>query len=536
MIRVYALYRVSTKKQVDVQKDDIPMQRIACHEFANRKNDWVITGEFEEKGVSGFKVSAEKRDAIQDLKEAALKKEFDVLLVFMFDRLGRIENETPFVLQWFVEHGIKVWSVQEGEQKIETHVDKLMNYIRFWQASGESEKTSLRVGTRIKQMVGEGLFTGGVVPFGYELVHKGRLNKKGQPVRDLVKKDGEVEARVMLYEKMYYEGYGSYQLATMLNEMGYRTRNGKLFASNHILRILKDELSRGYIVKGDVRSDRIPELQIVSDKIFFGVMDILDQRSMKNEDKRRIAMSNKSRALLSGNVYCAHCGCRLATSRYKEHYIKSDGTHRNVEYGRYVCYHKSRGLNDCDGATTYKSDKIDAAVIDVIHQIFSNISGCPREDKIQSAIKKSLMVNQNLQKKLTMQLKKDKMQLSVLQEEISRALTGESVYSSEDLSIAIKNIRSRIMDSDNQLTILKNEELQKKEASESIVPAYKEFKTWAEEFDNASFEVKKMIANRLFERVEVGKNYNIHLVLDATYQQFCDEWIAPSKSTNQIVI
>ena len=137
MKRVYTLYRVSTKRQVDVQKDDIPMQRIACHGFIERMPDWVILKEFEEKGVSGYKVSAENRDAIQDLKEAALHHEFDILLVFMFDRLGRMENETPFVLQWFVEHGIEMWSVQEGEQKIDTHVDKLMNYIRFWQASGE---------------------------------------------------------------------------------------------------------------------------------------------------------------------------------------------------------------------------------------------------------------------------------------------------------------------------------------------------------------------------------------------------------------
>ena len=104
MKRVYTLYRVSTAKQVDVTKDDIPMQRIACHEFSDRQPDWEILREFEEKGVSGFKVSADKRDAIQYLKEAALAKEFDVLLVFMFDRLGRIENETPFVLQWFAEH------------------------------------------------------------------------------------------------------------------------------------------------------------------------------------------------------------------------------------------------------------------------------------------------------------------------------------------------------------------------------------------------------------------------------------------------
>ena len=62
MIRVYALYRVSTAKQVDhvacgnTTKDDIPMQRIACHNFAERQQDWEIICEFEEKGVSGFKV------------------------------------------------------------------------------------------------------------------------------------------------------------------------------------------------------------------------------------------------------------------------------------------------------------------------------------------------------------------------------------------------------------------------------------------------------------------------------------------------
>ena len=113
MKRVNTLYRVSTKKQVDVTKDDIPMQRIACHEFAERQG-WTITKEYSEKGISGFKVSAEDRDAIQDLKTAALNKEFDVLLVFMFDRIGRIDDETPFVVEWFVHHVIEVWSLKEG--------------------------------------------------------------------------------------------------------------------------------------------------------------------------------------------------------------------------------------------------------------------------------------------------------------------------------------------------------------------------------------------------------------------------------------
>lgn len=106
--RVYCLYRVSTKGQVD--KDDIPMQRTACHEFADRQGEWVIVKEFYEKGVSGFKVSADDRDAIQDIKAAAEQGEFDILLVFMFDRLGRRQNETPFVVEWFNQQGIEVWS------------------------------------------------------------------------------------------------------------------------------------------------------------------------------------------------------------------------------------------------------------------------------------------------------------------------------------------------------------------------------------------------------------------------------------------
>ena len=85
------------------------------------------------------------------IRAAAVKKEFDVLLVYMFDRLCRKEDETPFIVQWFINNGIEVWSAVEGQQKIEQHVDKLLNYIRFWQAQGEREKTSVRLKQRACQ-------------------------------------------------------------------------------------------------------------------------------------------------------------------------------------------------------------------------------------------------------------------------------------------------------------------------------------------------------------------------------------------------
>ena len=145
--RVYTLYRVSTKGQVE--KDDIPMQKEACRNFAESQG-WEIVKEFSEKGVSGFKKSAKERDELQKIQQAAMEGKFDILLVFMFDRIGRIADETPFVVEWFVRNGIRVWSTQEGEQRFDNHTDKLLNYIRFWQADGESEKTSVRTRTSLR--------------------------------------------------------------------------------------------------------------------------------------------------------------------------------------------------------------------------------------------------------------------------------------------------------------------------------------------------------------------------------------------------
>lgn len=531
MKRVYALYRVSTKQQVDIVKDDIPMQKIAAHEFVGRKPDWVLIKEFEEKGISGSKVSAEKRDAIQDLKEAALHGEFDVLLVFLFDRLGRIESETPFVLEWFVKHGIEMWSINEGQQKIETHADKLINYVRFWQAAGESEKTSIRVKARMEQMTAEGVYTGGVIHFGYCLVDKGRKNKKGQPMRDLAKDPVESQVNLMLFQKTVYEGYGSHRLATLLEEQGIRQHSGKPFTANAVRRILKDELNRGFIVRGDVRSERIEELQIVSDELFFKTQEIMVQRARRGEQKRQIAMTNKGKTLLSGNVFCAHCGCRLATSRYHEDYTRSDGTPVHHEYGRYICYHRSRGLNECDGATTYNADKIDQVVIEAMRAIFARISGCPAEEKIQAAYRQALASNHQMQKKLELDLQKDKAQLDSLRMEIGKVLTGESIFTQDDLMIAINTLKNRVEETESKLVELKAEDAEKKTISDGIIPAYRQFKSWAEEFEDAPWEAKKMIANQLFSRVEIGKGYTIHMVMNMTYKQFCDEWADPQDTT-----
>lgn len=522
MKRVCCLYRVSTKKQVDKNENDIPMQKTVCHDFCARQHDWEIVREFSEKGVSGYKVSAVDRDAIQELKDMAQRDEFDILLVFMFDRIGRIDDETPFVVEWFVKHNIEVWSTQEGQQRFDSHVDKLMNYLRFWQASGESEKTSIRIKNSFQQMEEAGLYTGGPIKFGYRLVNSGLVNKKNQPIKKYEIDTDEAEVVRMIDIFTINKGYGSYRLSVYLNEHGYTIKGGK-FTSVKINRILKDIFYCGKLPDG--RSTEATEkLRIRSDETYAQILFILKQRSTVDQDKRQIALRTQGKAMLSGNVFCAHCGSRIVTSHHKDKYIRQDGTERVTEVIKYACYHKSRKLCECDGQTTYKAETIDNIVSKIICEVFSCMDGAPEEEKLQSLLKRKIDSNKANQKKLLVEIQKNRERLEKLHIELGKSLTGESVYEYADLKESIRLINGIVDEQEKQLLFLQEDAKKHTESVAAIVPTYKRFKGWADEFQTASIEQKKMIACQLFTRIEIGRDYKVKVTLDMTYQQFCTEW------------
>ena len=533
--RVNTLYRVSTKKQLDRNENDIPMQRNSCREFIERQG-WILQKEFEEKGISGSKVSAVNRDAIQDLKEAAERKEFDILLAFMFDRLGRIEDETPFVLSWFVDHGIEVWSVKEGQQRLDSHADRLINYIRFWQAAGESEKTSIRVKERAQQMKSEGQYTGGFVPYGYRLAHKGRFNKKGEPAKDLEIDPVSSNMVKMIYRMTIVDGYGSYRVANYLNTHGYKTVNDGKFQCNTINRSIKNPIYRGDLILSDGTVKHFEHLRIVSDEEYNRINQIISQHAKANDEKRQVCLSTKGQALLSGIAVCAHCGGKLTTINYKDKKKLSNGIVKTYESIKYYCYHKGRKLTDCDGQTTYRADVIDKAVTELIRQLFSNLSGAPEEEKLRKVFNQRIAFNKQRQRQNENTLKKLKDNLEYLQNEIAASLTGDSVYSPEDLSAAIKTTRTKINDLEADQEALKSEENQKRLAMEEVIPAYNQFKSWSEEFETATLEQKKMIASQLFKRVEIGRDYKINVELNMSYKQFCEEWAVDTEIFELIAV
>ncbi|MDL2324184.1 recombinase family protein [Ruminococcaceae bacterium OttesenSCG-928-A16] len=517
MKRVLNLYRVSTKGQVD--HDDIPMQRIACREFAE-KQGWTVVDEVNEKGVSGYKNLAADRDVLAGILQDAKEGKFDILLVFMLDRLGRKSFDTPGVVIELASYGVEVWSAQEGHICCATPEDQVTLFLKCWGAEGESRKTSIRVKERFHQLVEQGLWPGGVVPLGYRAAYKGRMNKKNQPIKDLEIDPREAEIVRELFHKTVHEGYGSHMLAAMLNERGLHTHNGARFQSNTVLRVLRNPIYTGFLTAGETVSPHLPDLQIVEQPIFLRANEILEQRKPINEKKRQVAMTNKGKVLLSGNVYCAHCGTRLASIRYTDSYIRKDGSKYFVEEPKYQCYHRARRLNDCDGANNYKASKVDAVVTEVAREVLMQIQDTPKDISIETRLDRQIQNTTQVKKQLERQVAEKQQEQETLQGEIGKCLLGKSRFTEDVLSAEIDRTKAELDALKLELQVAKDELDNQQKTREGISGVYDRFISWADEFDQAPLMRKKVIVNELFERVTVGKGYVMNVKLNPEYAQF----------------
>lgn len=520
--RVCCLYRVSTDKQVDhddKNQADIPMQRKACHKFCEEK-DWEIVHEEQEEGVSGHKVRAEHRDKLQIIKELALQKKFDIFLVFMFDRIGRIADETPFVVEWFSKNGIEVWSTQEGEQRFDNHTDKLTNYIRFWQADGESEKTSIRTKTALGQLVADGGFKGGMAPYGYGLVKSGRFNKRKHEVFMLAVNEAEASVVRIVFEKYVQEGFGAQRIASYLNDLGYRARSGKPWHHATIRGIVCNLTYTGILRCGESRSEVLPQLQIVEPELYEAAQHIRVSRSKEYEATRTVPRNIAGNSLLSGNVFCGHCGARLTLTTNGKRYPCKDDPSRIVKRVRYICYGKTRKQTECDGQTGYTAHVLDGIVDKLIRQIFERMRAIPKSEIVGIRYQEKMKERKALLQAVRADYNKASADLAMLKAEVVKSLRGESSFSQDLLASLIADSETNCLKVKEQLDAAQAAYDEGQAVMASLNAQYDDIISWADMYDTTSLEAKKMIVNCLIKRIEVYRDYKLHIDFNIDFEQF----------------
>ena len=505
--RVLLLLRDSTLKQ------DISMQRIECTKFCETHSGWKIIGEITEEGVSGFKKSAKQRDGLQDAQERALNGEYDILLVFMFDRIGRIESESPFIVKWFVLNGIEVWSTQEGQQKFENHTDNLINFLRFWQAEGESLKISIRTRTKSGQMVEEGRYRGGPIPYGYRIEKQGRINRKGYEVHEIVIDEFEADIVRQMFFKVINEGYGIRRIAGWLNEQGVKPRNSEIWINTSIQRILRNVIYLGVLKSGATITDIFQHLQIIDIDTFDRVQKILDERKNCYNDENTVPLQTKGKSLLSGNLFCGHCGLRMVQTSNTKTNKRADGSKKSYTRLYYKCFGKSR-FKKCDGQTTYAVRRVDECVETLIRNIFERAKSVPSG----VIMKDHVGVLKRRQEAAQKELGKKKSDMAKLEGELLNVITGQSVLSREMLNNVMEKTKNEINAASEVLNDCTLKLEQESQTARAFKQNYDNLITWADLFDTASHEEKRMILSRLIKRIDIFKDSSFKIEFAVSYQ------------------
>ncbi len=545
--RVACLYRVSTAKQVE--KDDIPMQKIACREYIATKPNWRLEKEYAEKGVSGYKKKAEERDVFQQVKIDAKNKLFDVLLVFMFDRLGRREDETPFIVEWFVKQGIEVWSTREGEQRFDTRVDKLLNYIRFWQAGGESEKTGIRVKERQSQLAREGIYMSATPPYGYTLVKSGVYSRKGIERKKLQVLPEEAEIVQLVYSLCANKGYGGRRIARLLNERNVPSKKGGEWTLSVINYMLRNPVYKGYIAynktsvkkngtQGRVGSkdwilaeNKSEEIAIVDEEIWNKVQRIRlaktpERYKEENMDYESYPLTTKSIGLLTGIVRCGYCGSKLNLGGGRKKYVKMDGQiTEGKKYWYYKCVGNSAGKLECEHKKhNHKKEDVEKPVLEAINIFLDTLQEVDLKEEIEKIKNDSIEDDNNTLKLEIKEIEKKKNEIVKIKEEVVKALMGESSFSKEMLSEMIQEKTKELEILNENKNKLEDKINRKKIKQKDIKLLNKTIPNWKEEFKLACVEEKKMLINQIIKDVEVFEN-EIKIKMKIDFEDFLSKII-----------
>lgn len=538
--RVRTLLRVSSKQQL--HDDDIPIQRAEAEQFIAKQPDWEFDKEYIEKAVSAYKNGVKDREVLQQILKDAGNKEFEILLAYMSDRIGRQEEYSTYVAT-LNSLGIEVWTIKDGQLKTEEQIDKLINFMRFWQNSCESLKTSMRVSDTQKEMVKAGRFVGGKAAYGYRLVPSGEISNHGRLLKKLEIAPKEAEVVQKIYHYAIYKGMGFDKIAKALNEEKIPAPRTEIWKSGTVASILKNPTYMGYYAinrrknhPNFVRLDRkewiysekpIPEIVIVSQQDWERAQEIREARKNKinqakienhkqYEEEHNVPFTTSGKLLLTGMVHCGYCGKRLKNGSYCNHWVvKSTGEKKSAFTGRYTCPEK------CKERSCYSQSYLEDIVESVVSLYMKSLKNINVTEELQAIQKQKRVAVQKELKQIQKEQNALKLDIETLEEKIPEAIRGDYYFSVEKLSDLIKDKETALEESIQRARAIQEElravDLQDEELQQFVqhVP------NWEEVYTNAEPPEKKMILAALIDKIIV-KDDDITIRFKINLDKFMD--------------
>lgn len=557
--RVRVLLRVSSDQQLEAD-GDLGVQRKIVSEYIAKHQDWQLDSkEYFEGSNSGYKNSVADRDVLQEALKDAEHGEYDILAAYKDDRLGRRVLEIPGYILSLKQAGVDVYTVSDGllsPKDINDVNGIIMLTMRYGMAQKSSSDTGMRVKDTAQKLVQQGKFMGGKAPYGYTLEFSGEYSKHQRALKHLVVVPEQANIVKYIYNLSFYKEFGSYKIATILNsdEKYRKMAPNDVWKSGTITSILTNPIYAGYTAYKrrehiDGKYIRLESKNWILAEKPNDAITIIDRelwqkvqkkrkdrgekykKSAKNENATVISRNDGMLALIDV-AHCGYCGCKLTNgTKYDYWTIKATGERRTSRKVIYRCQ------NVWQGVPHEKMKLIHASKIEpIVFEALAEYIGKLQENK---NVFEEILDNQNKekeqQKKILQQekaeLSKIRSNIDVLEDKIPQAITGEYPLSLEELVHIIEKQKRKEQEQTAQIAELEKE-LQNTSASITDWETLRtKIPTWREVFLKADTPDKRVLVNKLIERIDITENQVI-----IRFKINLDEFLPQPRITNNELV
>lgn len=530
MQRVRMLLRVSSNQQLEAD-GDLTVQRQIVKEYVEKQPDWTLDEkEYFEGSNSGYKNSVANRDILQEALQDAKNREYDILVTYKDDRVGRLMWEIGAYVMSLKSYGVDIYTVKDGciSPENDDIMGQMMLALRYGNAQKSSSDTGMRVKDTAQKLVQKGKFMGGSAPYGYELVLSGELSKHGRALHKLVIIPEKAEVVKYIYQLSLNKEYGSAKIAKLLNQDD-RYKNlapNDTWKSGTITSILTNPIYAGHTAYK--RRERIngqyhrldSEDWIKSFEPNENIMIIDGATWDRTQEKRKMRgdkyikkLEHKDVNVIRRNdgmlplvdvIHCGYCGCKLVNgSKYNYWTIKDTGEKRASKIPIYKCQNAWQGVPHAK-TKQFRADKIEPIIFEALatyigklqenENVFEEITKNQSAERRQkeSELKKEKKVLDDIHKKI-----------AVMEDSIPDAMTGDYPLSLEEL-VSLMNKQKE--QAKKQLEVIQQMECELNNVSVTIndwEDIKQKIPTWQDVFLNADVATKRVLVDRLIERIDV---------------------------------
>ena len=533
MKRVRMLLRVSSNQQLEAD-GDLSVQRQLVKDYISNQPDWQLDEkEYFEGSNSGYKNAVADRNILQEALQDAKEKEYDILVVYKDDRIGRRMWEIGAYVMSLKSFGVDIYTVKDGciSPESDDIMGQMMLALRYGNAQKSSSDTGMRVKDTAQKLVQKGKFMGGKAPYGYKLELSGEVSKHGRALHHLVVVPEQAEVVKYIYELSLHKEFGATKISKILNEHEiYKDRAPRdIWKSGTIVSILTNPVYAGYTAykrreRVDGRYHRLDskdwifaeksdtEIAIIDENMWNQVQDTRKQRAdkyIKSLENQNVTVIRRNSGMLAliDVLHCGYCGRKMTNgSKYNYWTIKDTGERRTSKIAIYKCPNAWNGIPH-EKTKQYRADQIEPVVFEALAEYIGKLQ--ENEDvftQIEENQSRQKAVKQSELDKEQSELENIQQKIAVMENNIPNAMTGDYPLSLEELAGIIRK-HKELEQKHKRIVEERKAELDAMKVSmDDWENIRSKIPTWQDVFWNADTTTKRVLVNKLIERIDITKD------------------------------